>query len=211
MITVVVADDHHLVREGLRRFLSTGVDIEVLAEASTGAEAVELVAEHRPAVGVLDINMPELDGISATRRIRERSPDTRVIILSAYDERRYVVEAVRAGASGYLLKTRDAAHLMNAVRMVAEGHMVIDPDLVIFVAEELRAARREDPAVLELTPRELDILQQLASGATNREIGERLFVSIDTVKTHLEHISQKLGTSDRTAAVAEAFRRRLID
>lgn len=211
MIRVVVADDHHLVREGLRRFLSTAVDIEVLAEASTGAEAVQLVAEHLPDVGVLDINMPELDGIAATRRIRERSPDTRVIILSAYDERRYVVEAVRAGASGYLLKTRDAAHLMNAVRMVAEGHMVIDPDLVVFVAEELRAARLDDAAVMELTPRELDILQQLASGATNREIGERLFVSIDTVKTHLGHISQKLGTSDRTAAVAEAFRRRLID
>ncbi|MEX2457397.1 MAG: response regulator transcription factor [Actinomycetota bacterium] len=211
MIRVVVADDHHLVREGLRRFLSTAVDIEVLGEASTGAEAVELVAEHRPTIGVLDINMPELDGISATRRIRERSPETRVIILSAYDERRYVVEAVRAGASGYLLKTRDASHLMNAVRMVAEGHMVIDPDLVVFVAEELRAARRQDPAVMELTPKELEVLQQLASGATNREIGERLFVSIDTVKAHLGHISQKLGTSDRTAAVAEAFRRRLID
>ena len=211
MIRVIVADDHHLVRDALQRYLATASDVEIVGDARTGREAVERALETKPDVAVLDINMPEMDGITATQQIRERLPDTGVIILSAYDERRYVVDAVRAGARGYVLKTRDAEHIMRAVHLVADGHMVIDEDLVGYVAEELRAAKRRDAAVQELTARELDILKLLASGSTNREIGEALFVSIDTVKTHLEHIFQKLGTSDRTAAVAEAFRRRLID
>lgn len=210
-IRVIVADDHPSVREGLRRFLGTAEDVEVLGEAKTGAEAIRLVETHRPDVAILDINMPEPDGIRATRELRALVPDTGVIILSAYDERHYVVEAVRAGAKGYILKTRDADHLLHAVRVVARGHLVIDPDLAVALAEELSAVRRRDPSAEELTPREIEVLQQLAFGATNREIGERLFVSVDTVKTHLEHIFQKLGTNDRTAAVAAALRRRLID
>jgi DNA-binding NarL/FixJ family response regulator len=211
VIRVVVADDHHLVREGLRRFLETADDVTVLGEAKDGREAADMVVEHRPDVAILDINMPPMDGIRATREIRERAPDTSVIILSAYDERHYVVEAVRAGARGYVLKTRDADHLLHAVRMVARGNLVIDPDLVMAVAEELSAVRRKDPKAEELTKREIEVLQLLAFGHTNKDIGDRLFVSIDTVKTHLDHIFRKLGASDRTAAVAEAFRRRLIE
>lgn len=211
MIRVIVADDHDLVRRGLKRYLETNPDVIVLAECRSGRQAADLIAVELPDVAVLDINMPDLDGISATREVAGTSPDTGVIILSAYDERRYVVEAVKAGARGYVLKTRDAAVLMDAVKMVAQGHMVLDPDLAPFVTEELNAPRRQTGFGQELTGREVDILRLLADGATNPNIAERLFVSIDTVKTHLEHISQKLGTGDRTAAVAEALRRGLIE
>jgi len=211
VIRVIVADDHDLVREGLKRYLETNPDVAVLAQCRSGRQAADLIAAEHPDVAVLDINMPELDGIAATREVSSTSPGTGVIILSAYDERHYVVEAVRAGARGYVLKTRDATVLMDAVKLVAQGHMVIDPDLAPFVAEELNAPRQQTGFGRQLTGREVDILQLLAGGSTNRDIAERLFVSIDTVKTHLEHIYQKLGTGDRTASVAEALRRRLID
>jgi DNA-binding NarL/FixJ family response regulator len=210
-INVVLTDDHSLVRQGLRRYLEDADGIEVLGEASTGAEAVSLVGEVRPDVAILDIRMPEMDGIQAAREITEAHPDTRVIMLTAHDDRRLMVEAVRAGARGYVLKARDADHLVRSVRLVAEGNLVIDPDLVSVLAEELSEAKERDRRAETLTDRELEILQLLAFGYTNRDIGERLYISPDTVKTHLEHVYQKLGTSDRTAAVAEAFRRRLIE
>jgi DNA-binding NarL/FixJ family response regulator len=210
-INVVLTDDHSLVRQGLRRYLEDADGIEVLGEASTGTEAISLVGEVRPDVAILDIRMPEMDGIQAAREITEAHPDTRVIMLTAHDDRRLMVEAVRAGARGYVLKARDADHLVRSVRLVAEGNLVIDPDLVSVLAEELSEAKEKDRRAETLTDRELEILQLLAFGYTNRDIGERLYISPDTVKTHLEHVYQKLGTSDRTAAVAEAFRRRLIE
>ena len=210
-INVVITDDHTLVRQGLRRYLEDAEGIEVLGEASTGTEAVSLVGKARPDVAILDIRMPEMDGIQAAREIAEAHPDTRVIMLTAHDDRRLMVEAVRAGARGYVLKARDAEHLVRSVRLVAEGNLVIDPDLVSVLAEELSEAKERDRRAETLTDRELEILQLLAFGYTNRDIGERLYISPDTVKTHLEHVYQKLGASDRTAAVAEAFRRRLIE
>lgn len=210
-VSVLIADDHSLVRQGLRRFLDGAEEIRVVAEASNGAEAVRLTERHRPDVALLDIRMGEVDGLEAARRIRERSPDTSVVILTAYDDRRLVVEAVRAGARGYVLKARDAEHLVQTVRLAAEGNLVIDPEVVVAVADELSEAADRDRAVPTLTQRELEVLQLLAFGHTNRQIGEKLYISPDTVKTHLEHIYQKLGASDRTSAVAEALRRRLID
>jgi two-component system, NarL family, response regulator DegU len=210
-IYVVITDDHTLVRQGIRRYLEDADGIEVLGEASTGTEAVSVVGRARPDVAILDIRMPEMDGIQAAREITEAHPDTRVIMLTAHDDRRLLVEAVRAGARGYVLKARDAEHLVRSVRLVAEGNLVIDPDLVSVLAEELSQARERDRQAETLTDRELEILQLLAFGYTNRDIGERLYISPDTVKTHLEHVYQKLGASDRTAAVAEAFRRRLIE
>jgi len=209
-VTVVIADDHSLVRQGLRRYLETAEEIEVVAEASSGAEAIALVIEHRPDVALLDIRMGDLDGIEATRKIRDASPETGVVILTAHEEHELVLDAVRAGARGYVLKARDADHLVQTVRMVAAGNMVIDPELVHAVSDELAGPRERDEAQ-GLTDRELEVLQLLAFGHTNRQIGGKLFISPDTVKTHLEHIYQKLGTNDRTAAVAEALRRRLID
>ncbi|MGH2662042.1 MAG: response regulator [Actinomycetota bacterium] len=210
-ISIVIGDDHTLVRMGIRRFMEEAEGIEILGEGSTGSEMVSLVRETEPDIAVLDIRMPEMDGIEAARAISRRYPDVGIIMLTGYDDRHFVVEAVRAGARGYVLKSRDAGHLVQTIRLVAGGNMVIDPDLVVALADELSTAKERDHSTETLTERELEILQLLAFGYTNRDIGARLYISPDTVKTHLEHIYQKLGATDRTAAVAEAMRRRLIE
>lgn len=210
-IRVAIADDHSLVRQGLRRYLETAEGIEVVGEASNGIELLDLIEKESPEIALVDIRMPEMDGLEAARGIRERFPDVGVIMLSAYDDRQFVVEAVRSGARGYVLKARDAEHLIQTVRLVASGNMVIDPQLVVALAEELSDAKEKDRKADTLTAREVEVLQLLAFGHTNRDIAEKLFISPDTVKTHLEHIFEKLGASDRTAAVAEALRRRLIE
>ena len=210
-IRVVIADDHSLVRQGVARYLDSSDGIGVVGEASTGTEIVRVVEEVRPDVALLDIRMPEMDGLEAARAIRDSRPETGIIILTAYDDRHFVVEAVRAGARGYVLKTREADTLVQTIRLVAAGNMVIDPELVVALADELTVASRRDRQAEELTEREIEILQLVAFGHTNRDVGGKLFISPDTVKTHLEHIYQKLGATDRTAAVAEALRRRLIE
>src|ERR687896_559914 len=189
-VRVVIADDHSLVRQGLRRYLDMAEDIEVVGEAADGAETLALVEQTKPDIALLDIRMPEMDGLEAARRIRDKHPDVGVIMLTAYDDRQFVVEAVRSGAG---------------------GNMVIDPQLVVALAEELSQAKERDRRAETLTAREVEVLQLLAFGHTNRDIADQLFISPDTVKTHLEHIYQKLGATDRTAAVAEALRRRLIE
>jgi DNA-binding NarL/FixJ family response regulator len=210
-IKVLIADDHSLVRQGLRRYLDMAEDIDVVGEASNGEEAIAMVEKEQPDIVLLDIRMPGVDGLEAARMIRERYPNVGAIMLTAYDDRQFVVEAVRAGARGYVLKARDAEHLIQTVRLVAGGNMVIDPQLVVALAEELSQAKERDRKAETLTAREIEVLQLLAFGHTNRDIAEKLFISPDTVKTHLEHIFEKLGASDRTAAVAEALRRRLIE
>ena len=210
-IKVLIADDHSLVRQGLRRYLDMAKDIDVVGEAANGEEAIAMVEKEQPDIVLLDIRMPGVDGLEAARMIRERFPNVGAIMLTAYDDRQFVVEAVRAGARGYVLKARDAEHLIQTVRLVAGGNMVIDPQLVVALAEELSQAKERDRKAETLTAREIEVLQLLAFGHTNRDIAEKLFISPDTVKTHLEHIFEKLGASDRTAAVAEALRRRLIE
>jgi NarL family two-component system response regulator LiaR len=185
IISVVLADDHRLVRQGLRRYLESTAGFAVLGEASTGAEMVDVTGDLEPDIAVLDIRMPEMDGIEAARQIRSRVPRVGVIMLTAYDDRHFVVEAVRAGARGYVLKTRDAEHLLQTIRLVAQGNMVIDPEPVAALAEELAEARRRDASSQTLSEREQEILQLLSFGYTNRDIGGRLFISPDTVKTHL--------------------------
>jgi DNA-binding NarL/FixJ family response regulator len=211
-IRVLIADDHSLVRQGIRRYLEMADDIEVVGEASNGEEALRLMENGDGLdIALLDIRMPEMDGLEAARKIKHLHPSVGVIMLTAYDDRQFVVEAVRAGARGYVLKARDAEHLIQTVRLVAGGNMVIDPQLVVALAEELGQSRGRDRKAETLTAREVEVLQLLAFGHTNRDIADRLFISPDTVKTHLEHIFDKLGASDRTAAVAEALRRRLIE
>ena len=196
-IRVAIADDHSLVRQGLRRYLDMADGIEVVGEASNGKELLELIGNENPDIALIDIRMPEMDGLEAARVIRDQHPKVGVIMLTAYDDRQFVVEAVRSGARGYVLKARDAEHLIQTVRLVA--------------GEELSTAKERDRKAETLTAREIEVLQLLAFGHTNRDIAERLYISPDTVKTHLEHIFEKLGASDRTAAVAEALRRRLIE
>src|SRR5437667_1703438 len=210
-IRVLIADDHSLVRQGLRRYLDMAEDIDVVGEASNGEEAITMVEKEQPDIVLLDIRMPGVDGLEAARMIRERFPNVGAIMLTAYDDRQFVVEAVRAGARGYVLKARDAEHLIQTVRLVAGGNMVIDPQLVVALAEELSQAKERDRKAETLTAREIEVLQLLAFGHPNRDIAEKPFISPDTVKTHLEHIFATLGASHRTAAVAEALRRRLIE
>src|SRR5438093_1538688 len=183
-IKVVIADDHSLVRQGLRRYLDMAEDIDVVGEASNGEEAIDLVETASPDIVLLDIRMPGVDGLEAARRIREKFPNVGAIMLTAYDDRQFVVEAVRAGARGYVLKARDAEHLIQTVRLVAGGNMVIDPQLVVALAEELSQAKERDRKAETLTAREIEVLQLLAFGHTNRDIAEKLFISPDTVKTH---------------------------
>jgi DNA-binding NarL/FixJ family response regulator len=210
-VRVVIADDHALVRQGLRRYLDEAQGLEVVGEGASGAEAVSLVERERPDVVVLDIRMPEVDGLQAAAVIHERWPETGIVILSAYGDRKYLIDAIRSGARGYVLKVRDAETLAQTVRLVASGSLVIDPQLAIAIAEELAELREPGQPPVGLTDRELEVLQLLGFGHTNRDIARKLYISPDTVKSHLEHIYQKLGASDRTAAVAEALRRRIID
>ena len=212
-ITVVIADDHALVREALRSYLEGEADIQVVGEASNGHEVLALMGggSEVPDVVLMDVRMPGMDGLQTAWRIREQFPSVAVIMLSAYDDHQFVVEAVRAGALGYVLKTKDADHLVRAVRLVAKGNMIIDPAVVVALAERLSGRTDHDREAGTLTARELEVLQLLAFGHTNKEIASGLSISTDTVKTHLEHVFDKLGASDRTAAVAEALRRHLIE
>ena len=211
-IKVLIADDHNLVRQGIRQYLEMAGDIEVTGEAADGGEVLALLAKADPLpdVALIDLRMPGIDGVETCKRIREDYADVEVVMLSAYDDRQFVVESVRAGARGYVLKTRDADELIQTVRLVAGGNLVIDPQLVVALAEELSQVKERNRRAETLTARELEVLQLLAFGRTNREIAEELELSPDTVKTHLTHIFEKLGESDRTAAVAEALRRHLI-
>ena len=202
-IRVAIADDHAVVRQGLRTFLELQEDMEVVGEAVDGADAVDLVERAAPDVVLLDLVMPRVDGIEATRRIRERSPATRILVLTSFADDHTVLPAVRAGAAGYLLK--EAAHttILRAIERVASGGEFVDPAL----ATSLVASDRE----ALLTNREREILQLLADGMSNGEVAKKLFISQETVKSHVRHILAKLEADTRTQAVAIALREAIIE
>jgi DNA-binding NarL/FixJ family response regulator len=207
-IRVVLADDHAVVRKGIREFLEESGDIRVVAEAADGAEAVDLVAELRPDVAVLDIQMPHLTGIEATRRIKAEHPGVRVLILTAYDDVPYIMALLQAGASGYVLKTADSSELVRAVRAVHRGESALDPSIAQKVVQQLTSGRRPDAGVAAepLTRREIEVLDLAARGLTNKAIGQELGISDRTVQGHLANIYGKLGVGSRTEAVTEAIR-----
>ena len=209
MIHVVLADDHAVVRKGIRQFLEEADDITVVAEASDGAEAVRLVEAHQPDVAVLDIRMPEVTGVEATRRIKERFPQVRVLVLTAYDDDPYVFALLQAGADGYVLKTASGDELVRAVRTVHQGGTALSPEIAAKVVRQATSHRPEGAAgqVETLTTRELDVLRLAARGLTNRAIGHGLGISHRTVQGHLASIYGKLGVNSRTEAVTEALRR----
>ena len=202
MIRLLIADDHPVVRDGLRGMVAEEPDLEVVGEAATGVEALALVPRVRPDVALVDLRMPELDGVGTIRALRERHPEVRVLVLTTFDTEREVVSAIEAGATGYLLKDSPRAELFRAIRAAARGEAVLAPA----VATRLVGQLREPPAQL-LTQRELQVLELVARGATNREVAARLHVSEATVKTHLVHAFGKLGVGDRTAAVTVALER----
>ncbi|MBI5103785.1 MAG: response regulator transcription factor [Solirubrobacterales bacterium] len=212
-IRVLVADDQSMVRAGFRMLLAGQEDIEVVAEAGTGLEAVHQAARFRPTVVLMDIRMPELDGIEATRRILERTPQTRVLILTTFDLDEYIYNALQAGASGFVLKDDPPEQLLAAVRTVAAGDALLSPAVTRRVIEQFAAPPRPapPPAYEELTAREREIFRLLAEGMSNAEIAERLVIGDTTVKTHVTHVLQKLGLRDRVQAVVLAHRTGLVE
>jgi DNA-binding NarL/FixJ family response regulator len=214
-VRVVIADDQQLIRAGFRMILADEPDIEVIGEAATGAEAVALTRELRPDVVLMDIRMPELDGIEATRRILAQNcePKTSVLILTTFDLDEYVYDALRAGASGFLLKDVPAHQLAAGIRTVGDGDALLAPSITRRLIEQFappRTAVDTAPGLGELSPRELEVCRLLATGMSNSEIAAELIVGETTVKTHVTRILMKLGVRDRVQAVVLAYETGLV-
>jgi DNA-binding NarL/FixJ family response regulator len=201
-IRILIADDHSVVREGLVSLIKRKSDMAVVAEASNGREAVDLWKEHRPHVTLLDLRMPELDGVGAIKEIRELDDNAQIVVLTTFDGDEDIYRAIKAGAKAYLLKDTARDALVETVRRVHAGETYLPPTLAAKLAERLSGEA--------LSPRELDVLQRLAVGKSNKEIGAELFISEGTVKTHIKSIFSKLDVVSRTEAVATATRRGLI-
>ena len=218
-IKVLLVDDHPVVREGLRTMLSTTPDIKVVGEAGDGFEAIENVNEHQPHVVLMDLRMPGLDGLEATRRIRSQFPSTSVIVLTIYHNDTYIMEAVRAGAAGYLLKDASKDLLIHTIQAVNSGGILIKtsllreamPGLADATGSRLKEKTTGATVLDELTPRERDVLRLVTLGRSNKEIGQALSISEDTAKKHVQAILLKLGGSDRTQAAVKAVRTGLVD
>ena len=210
MIRILLADDQAVIRDGLKVILEAQADLDVIAEAANGAEAVELARRWSPDVVVMDIRMPYVDGIDATARIAAAQPGSpRILILTTFGEDRYVYDALRAGASGFLLKDAQRGELVDAVRVVAAGEQVLSPAITRRVIEQFVQRRLPPsgtpPEVAELTPRELEITRRVAQGLSNAAIAEQLVLSIGTVKSHVAHVLDKLELRDRVQIVVLAY------
>jgi DNA-binding NarL/FixJ family response regulator len=212
-IRVLVVDDQAMVRAGFRLLLADEPDIEVVAEASNGRDAVAQAARFRPDVILMDIRMPEMDGLEATRRILGSDTTARVLILTTFDLDDYVFEALRAGASGFVLKDEPPEQLLGAVRTVAAGDALLSPTVTRRVIQRFATVRRQAPpaAVADLTPRELEVFRLITRGLSNAEIGRELFISDTTVKTHVTRMLQKLDLRDRAQAIVLAYQTGLFD
>lgn len=206
-IRVLIADDHRLFRQGLRQICEKVGRLEVVGEAENGEEAVALARRLQPDVVLMDIRMPVMDGVEATRRITARVPSARIIILTMYRQDQYVFDAIKAGARGYLLKDIDEQELVDAVRAVHRGEALIDPGLATRLLEEFRRLSQSAPDVEELTPGEMDVLRLVAQGMDNKSIAGELSLSERTVTNRLSEIYQKLHVANRTQAALLALRR----
>ncbi len=210
-ICALIVDDHPVTREGLRTALELSEEIVVVVgEAATGKEAVERARELTPDVVFMDVRMPGMDGIEATRRIRQAAPTTKVILITIDESRGAISEAIQAGVSGYLLKDASPDTLVDAAKNAVEGNAVIHPQLTKTFIEEVRIGEGEGPRATPLSKREREILQKVADGSTTRQVATELGISPHTVKTHLERIFEKLGANDRAQAVAIAIRTGIV-
>lgn len=219
-IKIVIIDDHQLFREGVKRILDLEDNFEVVAEGDDGSKGISLVEQHKPDVILMDINMPKVNGVEATRELIETYPWVKVLILSIHDDESYVTHVLKSGASGYLLKEMDADSLIEAVRVVADGGAYIHPKVTHNLINEFRRLASEKAPDTEigfreveyvrplhlLTRRECEVLQLMTDGKSNRSIGEILFISEKTVKNHVSNILQKMNVNDRTQAVVEAIK-----
>jgi DNA-binding NarL/FixJ family response regulator len=207
---VLICDDHEVVREGLRTLLAGRPEMRVVAEAGTVADAIEAAARETPDVVIMDVRLPDGSGVEACRSIREILPTTRVIMLTSYPDDEALYASIVAGASGYLLKRTRGRALVEAIDTVSKGRALLDPDVTARVLDRVRRGRAdEDPALASLTDQERRVLEQLATGKTNREIGEVLFLSEKTIKNYVSRILEKLGLHRRAEAAAFAARREM--
>jgi two-component system NarL family response regulator len=201
-IRVLIADDHPIVRDGLNSVINDQADMEVVAEAANGQEAIELAQQHRPDVLLIDLRMPRLNGLETTHAIRAQWPEARIVILTTYDGDEDIYRALQAGAHAYLLKDTPRAALLDAIRSVHAGRKRIPQEVAAKLAERISAS--------ELTERELEVLHLIVAGCSNKEIGQELLITEGTVKAHVNSILAKLGVHDRTQAVTQALRRGIV-
>ncbi|WP_315612746.1 response regulator transcription factor [Alkalihalobacillus sp. MEB130] len=221
-IKIVIIDDHQLFREGVKRILAMEPEFDIVADGQDGSQAIELVKLHRPDVILMDINMPQMNGVEATKELIQTFPNAKVLILSIHDDETYVTHVLKTGASGYLLKEMDASALIEAVKVVASGGAYIHPKVTHNLINEYRRLATEDDIHEEsigyreveyrkplhiLTRRECEVLQLMTDGQSNRAIGESLYISEKTVKNHVSNILQKMNVNDRTQAVVEAIKK----
>ena len=219
MTRLVVVDDHDLAREGLKDMLLDEADIEVIGEAANGREALLVCSRLRPDMLLMDVRMPEMDGLAATSEIKKRYPETSVLMVTMHENPDYLLEALKAGAAGYVLKDAPQEEVVGAVRRVREGESPLDPELAARLLRRLaaeggsgggRRGARGAPAD-QITPREMEVLLLMKMGHTNRQIAQKLVISLGTAKNHVEHIIAKLGVSDRTQAVVKALELGVLD
>ncbi len=212
MTKVVVADDHAVVRAGLRALLQDTPQLELIAEASGGVEALELVKKLQPEILVLDLSMPDMDGISVTRQLKELHLITRVLILTVHEDEALLKEAIQAGASGYILKQAAESELVSAIQVILRGDLYVDPSLLRSLLNEQVKSQPVHKGIVEpLTPREVDVLKLIVEGHTNRQIAEQLSISVRTVEGHRANLSEKLGLHSRVELVRYAKENGLID
>src|SRR5215208_5414036 len=219
---LLIADDHHLAREGIRAMLASEAELEVIGEAQDGSEAVNLCRCLEPDLVLMDVQMPELNGLEATQEIKVECPDAKVLILTIYEDLDYLFEAVKVGVAGYVIKDATKRELVEAVRRALGGQSSLDQDLAMRLLQRLGreddqgvtpspgGAKSPEPLRVPLTPRELEVLRLLAHGLTNRQISQELVISAATVKVHIEHLIAKLGVSDRTEAAVRASQAGLL-
>jgi len=210
-ISIIIADDHEVVRNGVRSYLETLPDFRVVGEASSGEETVSLVAEHIPDIVLMDLIMPGMDGIETTRQIKKVSPRTQIVVLTSYHEDVHIFPALKAGAISYMLKDMKMEKLVEALRRAMQGEVTLHPRVAARVLETLRGeGAAEEPLFTELTERELDVLKLIANGLTNSQIAEKLVISENTVKGHVSNILSKLHLADRTQVAVYAWQKGIV-
>lgn len=212
MIKVLIADDHAIVRAGLRALLAEASDFNLVGEAVGGYEAIELIGRTNPNVMILDLSMPDLDGISVTRQVKQKFPDLKILILTLHEDEALLKEAIKAGAAGYILKKAAEAELISAIRVILRGELYIDPSMLRGLIDEPPQPQEEQENLSEpLTPREMEVLRLIVEGYTNRQIGQELSISVRTVEGHRANIADKLGMHSRVELVRYARQHGLIE